>query len=179
MKETSSTSRGNAPDASDEYLIQRLREKIKVITGRRGRARPGFGADVRAIRTLDGDTVYRNIPEWCSYSGRDVLNNYDPDRSIGGGTPLSCDCIMKESATDPSSRGCRYTDCVNRGCDRCGGAYKNVGGYMELRSRFRAAARFYSGKAPATGGDRRIWPRWVEPFLFDGWRISKNLTEDD
>ena len=157
-----------------------LHDKISAITERKGRRRPGFGCRVEAVRVLDGGyTVYRNIPEWCSYSGRlGALNDYKKDRPLYSVSPLSCDRIMKDSAIgafkDAPSVGCRYTDCVNRGCANCRGAYKGVGAFMELRGRLREAGGFYSGKRPAD--DLPAWPLLVETFLPGGWRISKNLT---
>lgn len=120
-----------------EHARRRLHDKISVITGRKGRRRPGFGCRVEAVRVLDGGyTVYRNIPEWCLYSGRGIVDDYECGRPLYRVSPLSCDRIMKDSAIgafghtfihDPSSIGCRYTDCVNRGCVNCRGAYKGVG----------------------------------------------------
>lgn len=158
-----------------ERARERLTEKIGVITARKGRRRPGYGSGTRAVQVADGDIVYRNFPEWCLFFRQDPV----PGRIMRSETVLSCDCIMKESALDPSSRGCRYADCIRKGCDFCRGAYKNIGGYMELRGRFRQVERFWTRHADKFTNGMPIWPRQIEPFLFDGWRISKNLTADD
>ena len=167
-----------------EHVRRRLHDKISVITGRKGRRRPGFGCRVEAIRVLDGGyTVYRNIPEWCLYSGRGIVDDYEC-----GHRPLyrvSCDPIMTDSAIgafghtfihEPTSIGCRYTDCVNRGCVNCRGAYKGVGAFMELRERLREASHSYSSKRSADAWVNS-WPLCVESFLPGGWRISKNLSK--
>ena len=173
-----------------EHARRRLHDKISVITGRKGRRRPGFGCRVEAVRVLDGGpyTVYRNIPEWCLYSGRGIVDDYE-DRRCDGPlyrvSPLSCDRIMTDSAIgafghtfihEPTSIGCRYTDCVNRGCANCRGTYKGVGAFMELRGCLRDAGHFYSNKRSADAWVNS-WPLCVEPFLPGGWRISKNLSK--
>ena len=168
-----------------EHARRRLHDKISVITGRKGRRRPGFGCRVEAIRVLDGGyTVYRNIPEWCLYSGRGIVDDYECGHRYRV-SPLSCDRIMKDSAFgafghtfihEPTSIGCRYTDCVNRGCVNCRGAYTGVGVFMELRRCLREPGHFYSGKRSAAAGVNS-WPLCVEPFLPGGWRISKNLSK--
>ena len=169
-----------------EHAKRRLHDKISVITGRKGRRRPGFGCRVEAVRVLDGSyTVYRNIPEWCLYSGRGIVDDYECDRPLYRVSPLSCDRIMTDSAIgavghtfihEPTSIGCRYTDCVNRGCVNCRGAYKGVGAFMELRERLREAGHFYSSKRSADAWVNS-WPLRVESFLPGGWRISKNLSK--
>ena len=171
-----------------EHARRRLHDKISVITGRKGRRRPGFGCRVEAVRVLDGGpcTVYRNIPEWCLYSGRGIVDDYEcGHRPLYGVSPLSCDRIMTDSAIgafghtfihEPTSIGCRYTDCVNRGCVNCRGAYKGVGAFMELRERLRDAGHFYSSKRSVAAWVNS-WPLCVESFLPGGWRISKNLSK--
>lgn len=170
-----------------EHARRRLHDKISVITGRKGRRRPGFGCRVEAVRVLDGGyTVYRNIPEWCLYSGRGIVDDYEcGHRPLYRVSPLSCDCIMTDSAIgafghtfihEPTSIGCRYTDCVNRGCVNCRGAYKGIGAFMELRERLREASHSYSSKRPADAWVNS-WPLCVESFLPGGWRISKNLSK--
>ena len=147
-----------------EELVERARgrltEKIGVITARKGRRRPGYGSGTRAVQVADGDIVYRNFPEWCLFFRQDPV----PGRIMRSETVLSCDCIMKESALDPSSRGCRYADCIRKGCDFCRGAYKNIGGYMELRGRFRQVERFWTRHADKFTNGMPIWPRQIEPF---------------
>lgn len=155
---------------------RRLDEKTQAIVASKGRSRPGLRCGVRTVRTAYGDSVHRIIPEWCSYFMQNPVKDDNFGRPLHNIiTVLSCDRIMKDSALDPKAR-CRYTDCIRIGCDHCGGPYKNIGGYMKMRRRFREAERYLL----LPRHDRNlIWSRRIEPYLFDGWRITKNLTADD